>query len=349
LKQAFQILFSYGKKEKELLKSAVEIFGDHSSEASIFLAEIFLSWGELEIAEKLLVNPVLELAQQIRWMLLRSHLSWRKGDFTESCMISTRLIENHPLSSQQLWGYFHRGMAHYFLGDSESALADFSHFHDQTTHPRYRGWAKCMLGTVFGMGGIDIPRGKNLLEEGIKMLTQEQDQEGLWVGWNNLGELLCRCGEYPSSASHLQQALHLSELLEIPGYRLETLRNLLQLKIRTAPPHTPEFTKLLKDTEKLVGDSSELTELVQLFPTLAHAYLIRGDLQKAFFYLKKAIPLTRKSQECRMYTLAVLALANKRLNRNQNASAYSERAKVLALKSNNVLAVRQLELLFQRG
>jgi len=181
-----------------------------------------------------------------------------------------------------------------------------------------------------------------MIQSGIQLLMKNDDLYGAWVGWNNLGEINWKSGEYRSSAYYLQKALEIAKTVENPNMILETLRNQLQMKLRSQGPHSKEVGTLLDQLETSLTPSCEPFERMQLLNTLTTAYLYLKDFKQACIYLKQVIALTIKSKEYHIYTLGNLSLLFKAHGLNKKGEHFYQRAVELAQQGNNYLAIKQL-------
>lgn len=306
LMQAFQILVQ--NKSWEVLKKCSGFYEKNSSAPSAtYLAEILLELQEFDLARSLLNEKSPSYC----------HLLWRSGDFLACVKTATKQMHR-----------FHRGIAHYFLGNWEEAYEDFSFIHRSSKDPQMVGRAKCLLGTINGIRGIDVKNSKAQIESAIAML---KDPLGAWVGWNNLGEMMWKAGELKASEQYLLRALALAENSSM---FLETYRNLIQLELRKANPSTAKLLDLLKLIDPLLPP--EPFEAMQIYNTLCTAYYYLNDLNSAQRYLRMAIPLTTISKEYHIYTLSNLSLL-------EQSNSYFEEALALAKKGDNRFAIEQIK------
>ena len=331
LKSAFQVLYDH--KAHNVLKDCITIFDQEKGPSSIFLAEILLELQEFDS-----VRTLLRTSTDPQARLTYCHLLWRTGFFYECIQETTSLIHTGPL----IECFLHRGASHYFLGNWEEAARDFSYINHHAQNPQHIGWARCLLGTITGLRGIDVQGGKELIESGIRILTKSNDLMGAWIGWNNLGEMMWKANELRSSEYYLQKALEISEKANNTSALLETWRNLLQLELRKEAPSRAIINNLLDRIEELLG-SIENFEAMQIYNTLCTAYLYLQKPLRAQHYLKKAIPLTIQSKEYHIYTLSNLSLLWNAYSIDDKSTDYFQRALKLAREGNNSFAAKQIE------
>ncbi|NGX38393.1 MAG: hypothetical protein K1000chlam2_01566 [Chlamydiae bacterium] len=350
LKAAFQVLYDHGQKGIDELKKGASLFLSPSvlTPSSLFLAEILLEWGEFDLVKRLLQAKGTSAKLNLQARISHSHLLWRTGLFSDCVTEASSLINTLPLSVEKMRCHLNRGASHFFLGNWEGAKTDFSFVNRKGRHPHYVGRARCLLGTVSGIRGIDVEESKKLIESGIKMLTKNEDFLGAWIGWNNLGEIMWKTGNLRASAYYLQKALEISENANNDSLLLETLRNLLQLEFRSLSPSVAKLNQLVERIEASFASTQETFEMMQLYNTLCTVSIYLKDHARVSVYLKKAIPLTSASKEYHIYTLANLALLFRPYHFKEKSNFYLQRARILAQEGNNLLAIRQIESDFQK-
>jgi len=313
------LLLAYQKlaqnKAWEVLKKCSNFY-TAETESSNYLSEILIQLQEFDLAKTLLSPKSPSYC----------HLLWRTGDFAACIEAATKQIN----TSSKILYHFHRGIAHYFLGNWEEAYEDFSFIHRSSKDPQMVGRAKCLLGTINGIRGMDLKGSKAQIESGVAML---KDPLGAWVGWSNLGEIMWKAGELQASEQYLQRALAIAENSSM---LLETYRNFLQLELRKSSPSTVKLLDLLKLIEALLEKPPEPFEAIQIYNTLCTAYYYLNDLINAQKYLRCAIPLTTNSKEYHIYTLSNLSLL-------EQSNTYFEEALALAKKGSNQFAINQIK------
>jgi tetratricopeptide (TPR) repeat protein len=349
LKNAIQALYFEGKKNLRFMIHATEIFlsFSHLTETAFFLAGILIDWGQFDWAEQLLSKqPVNDrLTSQVK--LLRAQKHWRILELKESIALCSDVIQEAKASSLLPKAYFHRGIAYFLNGSWAEASADFTFVYKNAQDKHYVGRAQCMLGTVIGIQRAHFQLGQKHLEEGVRLLLKIKDFEGVWTGWNNLGEMFWRSGEFKASAFYLEKALELTPSLNQESARLETLRNLLQLHLRLSGPLSKKATELILEMERFDWHQCAIYEQIQVLNALCTAYILRKNVKKSSQFLKLLIPLTLKHGE-HHYTLSNLALFFRLLGNNEKAESFSNEAIQLAQKKNNLLAIQQMKIDFAR-
>lgn len=342
LKKAFQTLRKNSGSELNALIEGAEIFLtlNKITEAASLLIEILLEYGLFDLSAKLLsLSPdVKKFTTQIQ--LSKIHLLWRTGHWEESINSCNNLIKSIKSNSQLMSCYFHRGLCYFLTGNWKKAKSDFILVHESSTNIQYTARAQCMIGTIIGINGTDLKLGKEHLEKGAQILSQLNDLSGAWTGWNNLGELLWKCGEYRSSGYYLEKAL---KIASNPTTKIETLRNMLHLYLRVHGPFSKQVTNSLTEIKSLEWDSCDLFEIAQLLNTLTTAYIFQRDVDTAFSFLKLLVPLTSNNNENHIYTLSNLSLLARVLGSTEKSTKYFKKAIDLATQCDNLLAIHQLK------
>lgn len=342
LKLAFYTLYRKGKTELEGLLDGFDIFMSFSkiTKACLQLIDIFLDWGYFDLSERLLSltshSPKIDSEVALR----KIQLQWRTGRIEESIVSCTDFIRSSRIVSSLIKAYFHRGLGYFMNGDWDKARLDFMIVHDNSEDIQLSARAQCMVGTIVGMKGTNMSLGREYLEDGIRKLLRINDLSGAWSGWNNLGEMLWKCGDYRSSAFYLEKALKLSKH---PSERLETLRNMLQLQLRIAGPFSTQVTALINEIESLDWNLSSTFDLCQLLNTLVTAYIFRRNLNPVFPFLKLLITFSLNNKEIHIFTLSNLSLLSKVLLINQKSEKFFLKAVECATEIGNMLAVHQFK------
>lgn len=345
LKTAFHLFYQTGKSCYPDLLEGANIFRGipYLTEASLSLAELLLEMGEFNQSYALLNKTAVSLEFAQRAKFCEAQILGHTGYYKESIYSCSQLIQSSRKVSEKMRFYLYRGMSYFALGNWAEAFADFDFVYKKAQDEHYIGRAQCMIGTLMGIRGIDLPTAKSYLEEGVQLLTKLGDASGMWAGWNNLGEVLWKCGEYSSSAFYLEKALELSQTMNFVWVILETLRNLLHLHLRWKGSFSKEAGFLLSRIESLSWDSCEPFEKMQLLNALSTAYLFQGDYKKAIFLLKMVFPLTRDNGEYHIYTLSNLSLLSRGLGWWDKSERFLKKAIELARRGENYLAVHQIK------
>ena len=345
LRIAFQTLYLKGKEHLSYLIDGVDIFSHLPclTETSLLLAEILLEWEQFELSEKLLNIPSDQEDLTDRAQLCQAQKLWRMGQFNSSIALCTQLFQVLKNPAYLIKCYFFRGISCFLNGNWNQAFSDFTFIHKNADQKHYVGRAQCMLGSILGIRGIDLQKGKEYLENGTRLLVRLKDFSGAWMGWNNLGEMFWKCGEYRSSAFYLAKALETANSLDNEGIKLETLRNLLQLHLRMSGLFSKQATDLITAIEKMNWAQCEYYERAQILNTLATAYLFRRDIPQAAALIEMAIPLTVESDEYHIYTSSNQALLFKLLDDDEKSAEFFNKAIFLAEKGENRLAIFQVK------
>jgi tetratricopeptide (TPR) repeat protein len=344
LLKAFQLLDHHPKGLKGLQEAAAIFLSPPAlTPSSIYLAELFIERQAFDLAKDLLTLSPSSVQMDEKPSISYCHLLWRRGLFNHCIKETTLLIDQLPTFNEKIWCYFHRGAAHYFLGNWDEAQKDFSLIQARVKNPIFLGLAQCLLGTINGIRGIESEASKALIESGIDLLLKEEDFPKAWIGFNNLGEILWKAGDLRASAYYLQKAYEIAQNVSNTSILLETLRNLLQLELRVMPIDRLKLNKLLEKIETTLQSTDDVYELFQTYNTLSTVYFYLGDYNRSRHFLKKAIPLTVQSKEYHIYTLANISLHFKAFQLKEKSVFFLHRARSLAIQGNNHLALRQIE------
>lgn len=337
---AFKILYQHHMKTFEVLKNSAAIYHHViSSKSGQYLAEIMIELQQFELSKSILNIHSNSNA------VTHCHLLWRTGRFSECIQQVTKVIDSLSIPQTKIPYLWHRGTAYYLAGDWNKAQSDFSFVENHSNHALYVARSLCLLGTLTGIRGIHVKASTAKIEKSIKLMMQQEDVNGAWVGWNNLGEIMCKAGDFKLSHLYLKIALEISQEVENDNMILETLRNVLHLELKKPDASESSIEALLDQIELLVSKPIEIFESLQIYNTLCAAYLFLGDLTKAQFYLKRAIPLTVASKEYHIYTLFNLSLLCKKQKQKEKSSAYLQEALALAQMGNNHFAIQQIRAL----
>lgn len=337
LKKSFQALYRFGKKHIEDLICISKVYETlpNMTDSSLLLAEIFVAWGEHSLAQKLLMKRGTNFfANLCEVQRLR-----QVGSFSESIALSSEILSKATKLSQIIRSHFQRGLAYMSGGNWDEALSDFQIVYDKTEEQSYLGRAQCMIGTMIGIRGIDLDKGREYLEKSCRLMTEIKDFSGAWCAWNNLGELLWKSGEYKSSAFHLEKALELSHA----GSKLETLRNQILLYLYWKGPFSKYVSELLLQIEALLLESGSFIEKAQVFNALSTVYLFRKNAKQALPFLKQAVKMTSGNLEYHTYSLLNLLLLAKIRNIQGKSDPLLKKAMWFAEKGKNRLALHQLK------
>jgi len=338
LQRAYRVLFP---DEKELLVNAAEIFLNISymTEASLTLAELLIELGEFNTASGLLHKQTHSEALFHRARLCELEILNSLGHFQKSIALSLRLFQN---TKECKW-IFHRGLTHFALGNWPEAIGDFTFVYNNTKDKCLLGRTLCMLSTSTGIRGIDIKMAQKQLEAAIRLSSHIKDMAGAWAGWNNLGEMLWKSGDYAAATFYLEKALEIADSTNNIHMKLETSRNLLHLYLRSKGPFSSEVETLLAQVEHVDEKPLKRFERMQILNAIVTVYLFRGDSKKAFPLLKTILPLTRASNEYHIYTLSNLSHLANQLHLKDKAQSFLNQALKLAEKGDNRFAICQIQ------
>ncbi len=300
-----------------VLEKCASFYFDILPPSAEVLAEIFIENLQVDLAKPLLKPHTSAYL----------HFLWRTGAYSEC-------IEEDQIYTPT--DRFHRGTAHYFLGNWKEAYTDFSFIQSQSKETLTICKARCMLGTIDGIRGINFKNSCLTVESATRILQKRGDLLSAWVGWNNLGEMLWKAKELKAAQKHLLYALEISEKIDNRQLLLETLRNLLQLELRKPDRSKAKIISLLNQIEPLLELPIEPFVTIQLYNTLCTISHFLNLSDRAQEYLRKAIPLTALSKEYHIYTLSNISLLNK-------SNTHFEQALALAKKGNNLFAIEQVK------
>lgn len=338
LQSAYKILYKKTSQTLEILKKSADIYKNGiESKSGRYLAEILIDLQQFELS-KAILN--IELTSE---MTTYCHLLWRTGCFFDCIDKATKILETLSNAQTKIPYLWHRGTAHYLIGDWNKAQSDFSYIERYSNNSIYKGRSLCLLGTINGIRGIHFKESKAKIENSIKIVMKNGDTGGAWVCWNNLGEMMGKAGDFGLSQLYLKKALDTSQEVENNNMTLETLRNFVQLELRK-PNSSPSLIQvLLEQIELLLTKPIEIFESMQIYNTLCSAYLFLDSPKIAQHYLKKAIPLTVLSKEYHIYTLSNLAKVCKKYKLKEKSNAYFQEALALARAGNNLFAIQELK------
>ncbi|MCE5316122.1 MAG: hypothetical protein LLG04_01995, partial [Parachlamydia sp.] len=334
LQSAYSILSK--AQELDILKESIAIYPKGTQAKSArFLAELFIGLQQFDLAKALLDSGQTCAAS--------CHLLWRTARFSDCIQEATKLISSSDILQAKIPYYWHRGTAHYLAGDWNQALSDFGFIERHSNHPVYVGRSLCILGTLTGIRGINLEESQARIETGIRMLIKNGDQSAAWVGWNNLGEMMWKAGNWKLSQHYLNKSLDCAQDLDNHNMILETLRNFLQLEMRNPHGTRSAIQALVEQIEQILTKPIEIFESMQIYNSLCTAHLALATPPRAQFYLNKAIPLTVLSKEFHIYTLSNLAAMCQKYRLKEKADGFFNRALSLAKEGNNLFAVQQIQ------
>ncbi|MBA4543180.1 MULTISPECIES: lipopolysaccharide assembly protein LapB [Thermoactinomyces] len=114
------------KRESESLlwlKKGLSLFPDHPDLLFAYVW-ISISQGELKQARSAVSRLPAKVAEQPKWLAVRSHLSTHTGDFRQAASIADQLI-THEQTALQAMGYYQKGRATLEMGHSGEAISHF--------------------------------------------------------------------------------------------------------------------------------------------------------------------------------------------------------------------------------
>lgn len=338
LQFAYKILYKHNAQSLEILKKSVDIYQKGiDSKSGRYLAEILIELQYFDLSKTLLDKESNSINAT------HCHLLWRTGLFSECIIKATKIINTLPNAQAKVPYLWHRGTTYYLVGDWNKAQSDFSFIEHNSNNSSYVGRSLCLSGTLTGIRGIHIKESIAKVEKGIKIVMKSGDISGTWVGWNNLGEIMWKMGDFKLSQIYLKKALDLSQDTKNNNMILETLRNFVQLELQKPSPSAAFIQVLLDQIKQLLAKPIEIFESMQIYNTLCSAYLFLDSPTIAQLYLKKAIPLTVLSKEYHIYTLSNLAHLCNRYKLKEKSNAYFLKAKALAQAGNNLFAMQQIQ------
>lgn len=343
LKNAFQFLYLAGKDYLKDLIESVEIFISLQdvTEASCTLAEILLNLGYSDLTLKLIQhkNASEELVDKKNF--LESYVLCQLCHFEEAISKSSKYLKRVKNPFYGLNFCYQRGLAHFFMGNTDKALADFITIYENAIDERFVARSLCMLGTILGGQGIDLDRGKKHLNESLKVFEKTKELSGIWAVHNNLGEIFVKSGDYHEASSHLDKALSLAKKEQTGTLFYETARNLSCLYLHWKGPFSENVSTYLKHLENR-GAKEELSQRMSILNTMAKIYISRGNFKEAFFLLKKVACLTVRYKKYHIDTLTNMALLANLLNHKENEILFKKKGQKLSEESQNFFALREL-------
>lgn len=314
------------------------------------LTDYLVDFEEFTIAEELIIHLMNSPLNEIRNYAHRinaKQLIWRNR-LNECIQVSKQVIKNcrsqlivNPIKLDV-------AIAHFLLGNWIEAKQVVKEVIENKAHliPKELGIAKSLLGTILGLSGEAISKGRKLIEAGIQILEGLKSFFWLAVFQNSLGELLWKTAHHRSALIFLEKAYEIADVLQHKILLLEILRNKAHAYLQLYGPGCPEFNTLLP---KIYGFFNELEkkgehwEKIRLLNTLATVHAYRGEISCMEELLQELPSLTTSNKHYHVLTLTNLGLLAGLKNHTELAHQYVSQALQLAHSIHNTLAIEQIK------
>jgi tetratricopeptide (TPR) repeat protein len=285
----------------------------------------------------------LKEADLLRLWLIQSERDFWFGDFEKSTVIGRKVVDQAPNTRFSANAHINIGISHFFKGEWKEAIGHFI-VADNTdaADPRTVGWARLMMGSIWGILGVDILEGRRLLQSSARLLGQVNDVPGTASAWNNWGEMSWKIGEYRTALIQLTRSYDLAVVVDDKSTLLESTRNLVHVRLRLDGPHSQELREVVSRAIRLLKEVPDPTEQMQVWNTLATVSAYQGDIVELGQQINQARIYTEGNKEYYLYTLANASLLAALQGNTQEALDLFSQAYALAYQGYNYLAVKQI-------
>jgi tetratricopeptide (TPR) repeat protein len=339
-----QIILDFSSlKEGVILKEAASIFinEQEASQACLTLTNVLMERVEFELAEQLLQIPLRSSKHMPNFRLAKGHFLWRTGYVNEAQELFEDIINetfNKPMLSQL---HFQRGITYFLKAQWKDAYQDFHQSKSLSKDISLQGWALCMLGTIQGLSQTHPKEAQQLFEEGIQLLTKNNNQRGIWLGWNNLAEVYWKYGDYTKASACITKALEVCKDNE--PLKLQSLGNLLQIEARMSGFSSTATGQLIQMIKNINCNHCEWFQAVELFNNLITIHLFRREVDEALLLMKGIHPEITGCKLMDVYTFANMALISLAQQNKTLAFEYLEKAMQLTTKTQSLLIQKQIK------
>lgn len=313
---------------------------------AIFCAEVLIHVVRYPVVDEVLdelSTHHLELENLAKLRLIEAERCYWYGDFDLAIEAAQQVLDQDVQPKLIAQGNLCIGIARFFLGHWEQAIKHLLKANDETqADPRTLGWARMILGTIWGLRGVDVDKGRLLLQSSIRLLSQLGDEGGAAIAWNNLGEMTWKIGDYRTAIIQLTTAYKLAVNFGDVPTQLEATRNLIHARLRLNGPASIELKKLEERAKKLIEHVSDPMELMQVWNTFGTVSAYSGDIDQLDRFLRKSHPLTEDNLEYHIYTLANIAMRDGLKDDPASALRELQEAFILAKEGKNYLALKQM-------
>ena len=203
----------------------------------------------------------------------------------------------------------HVGIAHFFLGNFDIAIALFDKNMRQTksVDEREIGITKYMLGLIMTYRNENLTTAKKLLEASILIFESSKFYHWSIVGLNGLAVLHSSMQERIKALFYLQKALEISEALQNKTFLLQTLKNTARVQLRHFGPYSAEIQITVEALEQILKEVLEVGHnwaSMWAQNILCTVYAHRNEPQKMHHLLQDVSVLTKNYDECHIFTLS---------------------------------------------
>jgi tetratricopeptide (TPR) repeat protein len=300
------------------------------------VAEIRANRGDFEFID----HVASKVPPDARILLLQSRASWWRGDFNKCRMFAVRASRCLNVNTARV--ELELAIADFFEGVWDISLGRLLDVEQsELASGQDIGWARMLAGTVYGLTGRDIDKGKQYLYSAIVLLEDCSDICGLAIAYGNLGEVYWKSGEYEQALKEVLEGRSFATRAGMKLNLVESKRNELHIVIRTEGAHSERAEQLLGELREHSRQQLGAMVEMQLFNSMATAHLYRGELDLAGECIEAARCLTEGNAEYQIYTLVNSGF----LHAVRGNSGLAERELVeavrLAREGHNLLALRQ--------
>lgn len=316
------------------------------SYAALYAAEQLVRLARYTTVDRVLHNfskLPLPADIRVRAQLVEAERTWWFGDYERAIELSNTTINESTDEEVRLNAKVNLGIAYFFRGEWKHSIEILTEvLNSDQLGARMRGWANLMLGTNYGLPGLDVERGHELLMSAIRLLDQVGDDAGLAVAWGNLGEFTFKTGDYRAALVQLTEGYALAAAIGGPALKIEIARCLVHLRLRMNGPWSEELQDALALTTELYESDMGRTVGMQLWNTFATVAAYRGDVDELSDFIARAEVHTAGNDEWHIYTLENKAFLAALLGDEGLAQLMLTQAVELAAAGGNSLAVRQI-------
>ena len=231
-------------------------------------------------------------------LILSERYLW-SGDFDKAESLVKSIFDMNERPELKARAHLNLGLIFFFKGLWDRALSELTSINRALLKPRTAGWMQMIEGTIRGIRG----QGTSVLQHAIQLLQASNDEVGLAIGLNNLGELRWRTGDFRSALVCLTKALELCRVRGDRATELDAERNLVNLYLRIGETKSFELTEHITKLNALLSEVPDKTEHMQAWNTLATVALFQGEQALAAEYIAKAHQYTKNNVEYHIYTL----------------------------------------------
>jgi tetratricopeptide (TPR) repeat protein len=305
-------------------------------QTAFLVAEIRANRGDFEFID----HVASKVSPDAHILLLQSRASWWRGDFNKCRMFAVSASRCLDVNTARV--ELELAIADFFEGVWDISLARLLDVEQsELASGQDIGWARMLTGTVYGLTGRDIDKGKQYLHSAIVLLEDCSDICGLAIAYGNLGEVYWKSGEYEQALREVLEGRSFATRAGMKLNLVESKRNELHIVIRTEGAHSERAEQLLGELQRLSRQQLGAMVEMQLFNSMATAHLYRGELDLAGECIEAARCLTEGNVEYQIYTLVNSGFLHAARGSFGPAERELVEAVRLAREGGNLLALRQ--------